>query len=73
MTDQLCEQCKENEVKNECVECGKKLCEDCTEVFSYEETHPGYRMKGQSFIGAMSEGTVKKKLCIECMREVDII
>ena len=73
MAVKLCEECNENEAVNVCEECGKHLCEDCTKIFSYEETHPGYRMKGHSFIGAISEGTVKKKLCIECMRDVDII
>ena len=72
MAEKLCEICNENEAKNKCIECGKSLCEDCTKLFAYEETHPGYRMKGQSFIGAKSDGTKKKLYCPECFKDADI-
>lgn len=71
MAEELCEVCKENEVKNKCEECGKSLCEDCTREFAAEETHPGYRLKGQSFVGAKSEGVNKKKLCCDCFADVE--
>jgi hypothetical protein len=71
MAEELCEICKENEIKNTCEDCGKKLCADCTKEFAFEETHPGYRIKGQSFIGATSEGTKKKKLCAKCFEDVE--
>ncbi len=72
MAEKLCEVCGENEAKNKCQECGKLLCEDCTKEFSIEEIHPGYRLKGQSFMGAISGGVDKKLLCAECLKEVDL-
>lgn len=69
----LCELCGKGEAIYECSECGAKICDDCTKEVSYEEYHPGYRMKGESFIGAMSEGRVKKKLCLKCFEEVDLL
>lgn len=71
MAEDLCEMCKENEVINKCENCGKKLCADCTREFASEEIHPGYRMKGQSFIGAASEGVNKKKLCVDCFADME--
>ncbi|MDF2956056.1 MAG: hypothetical protein OD815_001672 [Candidatus Alkanophagales archaeon MCA70_species_2] len=69
----LCELCGKGDAVNECSECGAKICDSCTKEVSYEEFHPGYRMKGESFIGAMSEGVVRKKLCLKCFEEVDLL
>jgi hypothetical protein len=33
---------------------------------------PRYRQRGVSFVGAKSDGMVKKKVCVECLKELDI-
>lgn len=70
-SEKICGVCKENEATLTCSECGIPLCEMCKKEVISEESGPAYKIKGKSTT-VMGSSELKKIVCPECMKEVDI-
>ena len=72
MEQKLCETCNKNAATEVCSECGIPLCDACVRRVEIPDESLGYQMKGTT-LSPVRRGVTVKKVCEQCLANVDFI